>query len=77
MENELLVKIIHPHILHKTLENSANASKAKSLDDTPKKIRDSVDDDDNDSGDSYEDEDDLQWLCEGTEKFKGGCKSGQ
>ena len=59
MENELLVKIIHPHILHKTLENSANASKAKSLDDTPKKIRDSVDDDDNDSGDSYEDEDDL------------------
>ena len=59
MENELLVKIIHPHILCKTLENSANALKAKSLDDTPKKIRDSVDDDDDDSGDSYEDEDDL------------------
>ena len=25
LENELLVKIIHPHILVKTLENSANA----------------------------------------------------
>ena len=66
LEQELLVKNIHPHVLKKTIINAANARTPKSLDDKP--------DQDNNSEDE---EDEDKWLCEGTVKFKTGCKSGQ
>ena len=67
LDNELVVRLIHPHALQKTIVNAANARLPKSVDDKPK----------NDDDDSYDDEDDDKWLCEGTVKFVDGCKSGQ
>ena len=69
LENEILVKIIHPHKLTKTIVNAQNSRQNKSVDDKPNT---NANDDDDGS-----DEDEDKWLCEGTIKFKAGCKSGQ
>ena len=51
--------------------NAANARTPKSVDGMPNAEREN-----DDENDSYDEEDDM-WLCEGTVKFKDGCKSGQ
>ena len=51
--------------------NAANARTPKSVDGKPDAEREN-----DDENDSYDEEDD-KWLCEGTVKFKDGCKSGQ
>ena len=63
--------MIHPHKLRKTIVNAQNARLSKSVDDKAKSNAD-----EGNGTDSY-DEEDEKWLCEGTVKFIGGCKSGQ
>ena len=81
LEDEILIKTIHAFILKKFRSSTEVFPKAtdgrqiKSQDDKAdgkNKIGDLNEDDEEES---YEDEN--KWLCDGSNKFIGGCKSRQ
>ena len=66
LANEVLVRSVHDHALVKNADD-VPASARKNTQEVSKK--DGADE-------SYDSEYETGWLCDGTNKFKTGCKSG-
>ena len=73
LEKELLIKNVHPYILRKFKSTDIPKSNSGSR---KMKSADGQADEENQSDDDDED-DENKWLCDGSNKLKGGCKSDQ
>ncbi len=77
LDKEVLVKSVHPHVLIRFKTGEEETPRPKSEDNScvksiEEKPAQAADDDD----DEYYEEDDGRWLCNGTQLFRDGCKSG-
>ena len=70
----MLVKSIHPFVLTKFVSKQGEFHREKSQAEKEEEAAAAAADHKDEDEDSYED--DNTWLCDGSKRFKNGCKGG-
>ena len=73
LDKDVLVKSVHPYVLTRFKSGEDGAAPKPKSEGAEKAVDKEMDD----GEDSYYEEEDGRWLCDGTRIFKCGCKSGQ